>query len=434
MTTPNNEVRPRRRMLGALTFGLLGPGVRIGRGNSAASAWTGTQTNSVLNQARCGAMSLKIARVTPLILRIPKSSQVHFLLCRIDTEDGLTGWGEGTHWPLVADAATEIELVKRHVIGQSAFDIEKIWRRVSSVHSPSYGASLQSAVSAIDIALWDLVGQALGVPVYKLLGGKVNDKVKFYKSFYPSRGWTKLPRTSEAYAKLGKELAAAGVVAGKFMVPAAAGANRQVTLETVNQTVAMVRGLREGAPNLEICLEGSGRFNVAAAVRIAKAVEPYSPLFFEEPVPEHVDAYLQVQQATSVPLAGGERLKSRLEAMDFIERGALRVFQPDAARCGGITEFRKMVAMAEAHLIPLSPHNPNGPVCLAAHLHLAASSPSFLMLEEGYTDPALCRELFGEWKQEPAHFPVPERPGLGISLPDAFVREHSVDIDKAERN
>jgi len=154
----------------------------------------------------------------------------------------------------------------------------------------------------------------------------------------------------------------------------------------------MVRGVREGGPEFEICVEAHAKFNVAAAVRIAKAIEPYNPMFFEEPVPpENVDAMLEVQRSTSIPIAAGERLKSRLQAREYLERQALRIFQPDAARAGGITEFRKLAAMAENHFIPVAPHNPNGPVCLAAHLHLSAAMSNFLILEEGTSDPALCR-------------------------------------------
>jgi len=289
-----------------------------------------------------------------------------------------------------------------------------------------------SAISAIDIALWDIVGQKLGVPVYKLLGGKVYDRIKFYTSYK----WGNIPRTREAYARRTKELVAEGAVSGKWdpffdrLEP-----NRHLSLKAMNEVVAMVQGIREGGPEFEICVEAHAKLNVEGAIRIAKSLEPYNVLFLEEPImPENAQALREVQRATSVPLAIGERIKNRLEAREYIESESFRIFQPDVVRCGGITEFRKMCAMAEAHFMPVSPHNPNSPVCLAAHLHLSAAMTNFLILEEGMTDPAMCRDLFGTWTGSRAYFPVPEKPGLGIKLSDEFIREHSIPIDKAERS
>ena len=131
------------------------------------------------------------------------------------------------------------------------------------------------------------------------------------------------------------------------------------------------------------------------------------------------------------PIAAGERLTSRLEAQEYFERQAIRVFQPDVSHVGGITEFRKMAAMAESHFIPVAPHNANGPVCLAAHLQLGTVLSNYLILEEGDTDPKVCSEIFGNWRDSRAYFLVPERPGLGLKLSDAFVREHRVGLDRA---
>lgn len=325
-------------------------------------------------------------------------------------------------------------MIKPLVIGQSAWDIEKVWHTVYRGRNAMHGSAVQSALACIDIALWDIVGQKLNVPVYKLLGGKINERIKIYTSYR----WGNIPRTADAYRQRTKELVAEGALAGKwdpfFDEPYTPGVrpeerldfSRQATLKTIYEVAEMVRGVREGGPEFEICVEAHAKFNVASAVRIAKAIEPYNPMFYEEPVPpENVDAMIEVQRATSIP-AAGERLKSRLEAREYIEREAFRIYQPDVSRAGGITEFRKLAAMAENHFIPVAPHNPNGPVCLAAHLHLSAAMSNFLILEEGNTDPILNRELFGSWHDSRAYFLPPESPGLGIRLADAFVREHSV--------
>jgi len=431
----------RRSFLKQMAAGILGTGVRIGAGLSAVSAWTGAQTNSVLNQAQAADGSrLKIAKVEPFMLRVRRDSQGNltgnsYMMCRVETEDGIVGWGEGTNFPKVATIATEIEMVKPLVIGQSAWDIEKIWHTIYRGRNAMHGSAVQSAISCIDIALWDIVGQKLNVPVYKLLGGKINEQIKIYTSYR----WGNIPRTADAYRQRTKELVAEGALAGKwdpfFDEPYTPGVrpeerldfSRQATLKTIREVAEMVRGVREGGPEFEICVEAHAKFNVASAVRIAKAIEPYNPMFYEEPVPpENVDAMIEVQRATSIPIAAGERLKSRLEAREYIERDAFRIFQPDVSRAGGITEFRKLAAMAENHFIPVAPHNPNGPVCLAAHLHLSAAMSNFVILEEGNTDPMLNRELFGTWRDSRAYFHSPESPGLGIKLSPAFVREHRV--------
>jgi galactonate dehydratase len=439
-------INGRRDFLTAMAAGILGSQVKIGRGTSAVSAWTGRDTDSILNQARPRdtKSALKIVKVEPLILRLKNPAgdplsrnpsaewNRHYMLCRVETEEGLVGWGEGTDFPKVATVATEIDLLKSYVIGRSAFDIELIWNTISRARNSQWGSTVQSALAGIDIALWDIVGQRLGVPVYKLLGGKVHDKLAIYTSYR----WGNIPRTAAAYEKRTRELVAEGARAGKwdpFFDPV--DFNKQATLKTINEVVEMVRGIRQGGPEFEICVEAHAKFNTASAVRIAKAIEPFNPIFFEEPVPpENADAMAEVQRATSIPIAAGERIKSRLQLREYLEKQAFRLFQPDAAHVGGITEYRKMAAMADSYFIPVAPHNPNGPVCLAAQLHLSAATPNFVIFEEGRTDPLVCKEWFGEWEDSRAYFRVPESPGLGIKISEAAIRAQSVDIATAERS
>jgi galactonate dehydratase len=449
MALSRSDGQGRRNFLTRVAAGILGTGaVQIGKGSSAVSAWTGRETNSVLNQARPSDKGdLKIAKVDPYVMRFGRDEQGRprgqfYLMCRVETTDGFVGWGEGTNFPKVATIATEIEMVKPLVVGQSAWNIEKIWYTIYRGRNAMHGSAVQSAISAIDIALWDIVGQKLNVPLYKLLGGKLNDKLKIYTSYK----WGNIPRTADAYAKRTKELVAKGALAGKWdpffndpneinLVGTDYNLPRQATLKTIHEVAEMVRGIREGGPDFEICVEAHAKFNVGSAVRIAKAIEPHNPMFFEEPVPpEDVDAMLEVQRATSVPIAAGERLKSRLQARDYIEREAIRLYQPDVARIGGVTEFRKACAMAENHFIPVAPHNPNGIVCLAAHLQACCTLANFVIFEQGDTDPVLCREVFGQWEDSWAYFPVPEGPGLGLKLTDDFVRKYSVDLQTAERS
>jgi galactonate dehydratase len=428
------SARNRRRFLTQMAAGILGSAgaVRIGSGVSAVSAWTGQNTNSVLNQARpdAGSNDLRITRIDPVILRFAKNAAGALtgnfcLLCRIETSGGIVGWGEGTNFPRVAPIAAEIEMNRQTVIGQSAWDIEKIWYDISRSRAAMHGSTVQSAISAIDIALWDIVGQKLGVPVYKLIGGKVNEKLRYYRS-----GGLGATRSADAYREGAKQMAAEGSIAVKFDPfgdspdeTLATSLNRSVDRREMSGALELVRGVREGAPLLEIGLDVHAKFNTGAAIRVARALEQYDVMFFEEPIlSEQPAALREVQSATTTPIAAGERLKSRFQMYQYIEQDAIRLYQPDAARMGGITEFRKAVSLAETHFIPFQPHNPNGAVCLAAHLH--PNNP---------TDVTLLRELFGSWTPDPAHFWAPERPGLGISMSDEYVRDHSVDIATAER-
>ncbi len=433
---PRSEANSgRREFLTAMAAGILGGGVSVGRGMSAVSSWTGMRTNSVLNQLRADSSSLKIKKVTPYIMQLQRDSlteipQVHFLLARIDTEDGITGWGDGSSWGNVAPIYTEIERQAPFLVGQSAWNIENLWQGFYNRRASSHGASVMSALGAIDCALWDIVGQKLNVPVYKLLGGKRRDRVKIYTSYRWGRN---LPRTREAYAKRTKELVAEGAVAGKYdpffdrLEP-----GMQVTQKTLRELEAMVQGIREGGPDFDICIEGHGKFNVGSAVTVAKTLEPFRPLFFEEPVPGmNAQAMREVQLSTSVSLAAGERIQSRFELREFLDLNAIRVLQADTTRCAGITEFRKMASEADTRYLTVAPHNPNSPVCTAAHLHLCASMNNFLILEEGAHNPKMYKELFGTWDDSAAAWTVPEKPGLGITIPDAVIKEYGIPIEKA---
>ncbi|HUI54623.1 MAG TPA: mandelate racemase/muconate lactonizing enzyme family protein [Bryobacteraceae bacterium] len=436
MRDNNTITRGRRDFLKSAAAGILGGGaISVGPGTSAVNAWTGMQTNSVLNQARSDSSPLKIRSVTPMILQLQRDSltelkDVHFLLCRIQTEDGITGWGDGSSWGKVAPIYSEIERAAPYVVGQSAWNVERIWQATWSRRGSSLGASVQSSIAAMDCALWDIVGQKLNVPVYKLLGGKLRDRIRIYTSYRWGRN---IERTREAYAKRTRELVAEGAVAGKYdPFFDRLNADRQVSLKTLRELEQMVQGIREGGPDFDICIEGHGKFNVGSAITIAKVLEPFHVLFFEEPVTGgNATAMREVQRATSVSLAAGERMQSRLQAREFIETDALRILQPDATRCGGITELRKIAEMADTHFMTVAPHNPNTPVCTAAHLHLSAAMSNFLILEEGARNPKMYAELFGSWDDNAASWAVPERPGLGITISDAVIKEYGVPLERS---
>jgi len=190
----------------------------------------------------------------------------------------------------------------------------------------------------------------------------------------------------------------------------------------------MVRGIREAGPAFDICVECHGKFNLASAGRIIKMLEPFDPFFVEEPVPpENVDAMAALQRSTNIPIATGEGLQSHFNYYALLEKQAARIIQPDVSRTGGITAMKKIVAMADAHYVTFAPHNPNGPVCAAANMHVAAASPNFLIMEEGNRDTKDYNDIFkGGWKTNLAEWPLPQGPGLGVDLSSEFIKERAV--------
>ncbi|MBM3814961.1 MAG: mandelate racemase/muconate lactonizing enzyme family protein [Acidimicrobiia bacterium] len=372
-----------------------------------------------------GKAALKIARVDPCVLRIGQRADI--VAVRIETSDGLHGWGEGTTPPTVRPIIAQIEAFRKMLIGAGAWDIEKLWRKMYIEEENTLGGTLYAAVSAIDIALWDIVGKRLGVPVYNLLGGKVHEKLPIYTSYR----WGNIPRTRDAYFQKTKELMAQGAKAGKYdPFGAYPGPDRQLSTDVLNEVREMVRGIREAGPAFDICIEAHGKFNMASAGRIIKMLEPFDPYFLEEPVPpENADAMAALQRSTNIPIATGEGLQSHFNFREILEKRAARILQPDVARTGGITAMKKIAAMADAHYVTIAPHNPNGPICTAASIHLAASIPNFLIMEEGNRNVAQYKEIFaGGWKGRLDFWELPEAPGLGVDISPALLKEIQVKI------
>lgn len=370
--------------------------------------------------------TLKIKRIDAYALKI--GSKRDIVCARVETEEGIHGWGEGTTPPNILPVVAQIRSFSKLLTGQSAWDIEKLWRRMYILEENTLGGTLFAGMSAIDIALWDIVGKKLNVPIYKLLGGKIQDRLRIYTSYR----WGNIPRTADAYRQRTKELMAEGATAGKYdpfgPYPAP---DRQLSTQILNETREMIRGIREAGPAFDICVEAHGKWNMASAGRIIKMLEPFDPFFIEEPVPpEDVDAMAALQRSTNIPIATGEGLQTHWNFRDLLNKQAARIIQPDVARTGGITSMKKIAAMADANYVVVAPHNPNGPVCTAASIQVAASIPNFLIMEEGFKDTSDYKDLFvNGWKATLSHWEVPDGPGLGIDLSPDYVREHEIKLD-----
>jgi galactonate dehydratase len=382
-----------------------------------------------------GDSSLRIVKVEPILLTGLRGS-APWVFVRVETADGFVGWGEGTNYPGVRPIATAVTTLSSVIIGRSAWDIEALWQRMYRfMYYNGMGGVVLAAISGIDMALYDIVGKKLGVPVYKVLGGQAHEKLRTY-----ANGWTDgVARTPEAYGARTKELVAKGYTGCKldpfFVTPM----NREVTQSALQLASSLVRAIREaGGPDYDIAIDVHGFWNTKSTLEIIKTLEPYRLFFYEEAVPpENVAAMAEVQRSTQTPLATGERIFGRQGFRELIERQAVRVIQPDLARTGGITEAKKIAAMADTYYIPVAPHNPNGPVCTLATMHLGFSIPNFLILEFFEKDEPLFDELVpGGLKRDVGGVYPTTAPGLGANVTEAFLRKYQFNAavtDEMER-
>ncbi len=332
------------------------------------------------------------------------------------TDQGLRGVGEAR---MVSKTDTLLacieEMAGRHVVGMDPFDVERLaWR----FHWAEYGRAgevTQTALAAFDIACHDLMGQALGEPVWRLLGGRFRDRVPAY-----ANGWYQGRRDPQAFARLaGKvvERGYRGLKVDPFGAAAAEIDPRQLGLAT--EIVAAIRD--QVGPDVAIMVEMHGRFTPAAAVRAARALEPYQPEWIEEPVPPYNPAGLRrVRAATWLPIATGERIHVLPEFRELFEHGLVDVVQADLSHFGGFTGLRKLAAWADAYDLLLAPHNVCGPVGTAANVHFAIATGAYKVLEHfnDFADPWIAEVVDGAPRVDPSDgcFPLPTAPGLGVRL------------------
>jgi galactonate dehydratase len=410
---------PRRSFLKTVSGSLTGS--LLASGSMTKPLWT----RSALAQET----SLKITKVEPHLLTGIRGYGP-WLFVRVETEDGVVGWGEGTNFPGVQPIATAVRNLRNVVVGESAWDIEKLWNKMYRyLYYNGMGGVVLAAISGIDTALYDIVGKKLGVPVYKLLGGLTQQKLRIY-----ANGWIEgVPRTPEALARRTKELVAKGYSGCKFDPFTTTPMNREVTQAELRSAVAQVKAVREaGGPDYDIAIDVHARWNTKSTIEIIRALEPFRLFFYEEAVPpENVAAMAEVQRVVNVPLATGERIFSRHGFRELLERQAVRIIQPDVARTGGITEFKKIAAMADTYYVPVAPHNPNGPICTIASIHACLSIPNFLILEFFEPDEAVFREMVvgGLRRDQEAVYPV-TAPGLGVNITEDFLRKYQFDEAK----
>jgi galactonate dehydratase len=335
----------------------------------------------------------------------------NWLFVRIDTDEGLTGWGEGSLHGALESVETAIAEFAPHLVGHDPAGPERHWQRLYNAWRWRGGAVFQTAIAALDIALWDLEGKRLGVPVARLLGGAHRTALKGYASH-----WLQGADTPEKAQASAREAIRRGFSAFKCR-PFSYEGLRDNEAGEIRKAAALIEAARDGAgPDAEIFIECSEFLSPRSAVLLDRALSPFRPGWFEEPIPfENGKAMAMLQRSLSTPVATGERLLSRFEYREILENGGCRIVQPDLMHAGGFTEVRKIASLADTYYVPVAPHNPGGPICTAAAMHLAAAVPNFYILEQMEPQRAMRDQASTvPIAFQDGHFLLPEGPGLGL--------------------
>jgi galactonate dehydratase len=347
-----------------------------------------------------------------------------WLFLKIETDEGIVGWGEPVLEGRAATVAAAVEELSDYVIGKDPRNIEDIWTVLYRAGFYRGGGIHMSALAGIDQALWDIKGKALGVPVHELLGGKVRDKIRVYS-------WIGGDRPSDT-AKAAKDAVERGFTAVKMN-----GTEELQFIDTwdkVEKCIANVTAVREAVgKNVGIGVDFHGRVHKPMAKVLIKELEPYKLMFIEEPVlSENVSSLLDVMRNTPTPIALGERLFSRWDFKDIIASGAVDIIQPDPSHCGGITEVRKIAAMAEAYDVAVALHCPLGPIALAACLQVDANVYNAFIQEQSLGIHYNKSNDLLDYIVDPGVFAyndgmvaIPNGPGLGIEVNEEYVIERA---------
>ena len=349
---------------------------------------------------------MKITKIESIFLK----PRWHFI--KMYTDEGIVGYGEPIVEGRARTVAMAIKEMEQYLIGQDPRRIEHHWQVLYRGTFYRGGPVLTSALSGIEQAMWDITGKWLGVPVYQLLGGAVRDRIRVYAGTGGS--------TLKEFINSAKQKVELGFTAIKTSFD---GPVRIIdTMEFLESCIEKIDTLRKEIPkSVDIAIDLHGRFSPAMSIKIAKELEPYGILFLEEPcLPENVDAMVTIARSTTIPIATGERLFTRWGFREVLEKQAAAVLQPDLCHCGGILEAKKIAAMAEVYYAAVAPHNPLGPVSLAAGLQLDACTPNFLCQEQVSLGEGYIKQPF---VIKNGYIELPTKPGLGIELDEEALKD-----------
>ncbi|MFK8022079.1 MAG: mandelate racemase/muconate lactonizing enzyme family protein [Pseudomonadales bacterium] len=357
----------------------------------------------------------------------------YFIFLKLTTDNGIEGIGEVYSPPFSPHVVAIMiaDVFERHVAGADPFAIEKLWRKVySSAYTQHPDLSLGAVLSGIEMACWDIAGKACGQPVYNLLGGKVHERLRSYTYVYAEEG-----DTADAYTDpdLAAERAVAcvkqGFTALKFDPTGGYSSfdPRQLSLESLERTERYTASIRDAVgPEVDLLMGTHGQMTSSSAIRLAKRLEKFDPLWLEEPTPpENSKEMARVAHATTIPVATGERLNSKYDFARVLQDGAASILQMNLGRCGGLLEAKKIAGMAETYYAQIAPHLYCGPIVGAANIQLSTCSPNFLILESIKTFGGFYAELLEtpiQW-EDGSVIPSAE-PGLGVILDESVAESH----------
>lgn len=369
----------------------------------------------------------------------PEAGGRSFVFLRVDTDEGISGVGEATSsggggsivvgnmLRFLRDASAQQDF-RESIVGENAANIDSLWHKLFRrfTGGGGYGGFVTAMLSGIDIALWDIKGKALGLPIYRLFGGPVWDDVPLYTHV--------VPREPDAAAAHAKSLAAEGYTSMK-LDPFSGEMGRhhrrymrgEISAAGANAGVDLVAAIRDAVgPDIEILIDCHGNFNAPTAINIAKRLEPHNIGWLEEPVqPDSVDALRQVRDAVNVPICVGERLYSRWDFAPILTGRLAEYLMPDILWCGGISEMRKIANMAEPFYIPVSPHDASGPINILAGAQTMMTVPNFYKVEiNSAWLPQLNRFITEPLDAADGTLRLSERPGLGVELDEEYIAAH----------
>ncbi|KHQ53035.1 mandelate racemase/muconate lactonizing enzyme family protein [Mameliella alba] len=356
----------------------------------------------------------------------------YWILVKLTTDDGITGWGEcyaASVGPEAMRAVIE-DVFARYFQGENPENIERMFRRTySSGFTQRPDLTVMGAFSSLEIACWDILGKARNRPVWALIGGMMNERVRAYTYLYPlpqhrmDDFWT----SPELAAESAIDCVERGYTAVKFdpAGPYTMRGGHQPGMRDIAMSVAFCKAIREAVGDRADLLFGThGQFTTAGAIRLGQAIEPYLPLWFEEPVPpDNLLEFAEVARAVRVPVATGERLTTRAEFATLLRSGGAKILQPALGRAGGIWEMRKLAAMAESFNAEMAPHLYAGPIEWAANIQLAVSIPN-LLLAETIETPFHAALIKNTISLDNGFIPAPTAPGLGIEVDEDLARAH----------